>query len=209
VILWLIAKPLLQKAKQTEGLERELRKFKNNPAIFNALLAKQKQMPPMPDDLQPIVLGNPNAEHTITMITNPYCGPCAKGHTQLEEALAENPHLKAHIIFAVCHDSDGRKTKVARHLMNLAPTPALLSEAMNAWYEQKTKNYDTWAAQYPTTTDAVPDTMIKVHCAWTETVNITGTPTFFVDGYEVPPVFGLRQSAQLQTQLTQPTDFAK
>ncbi|MEZ4900628.1 MAG: thioredoxin domain-containing protein [Spirosomataceae bacterium] len=160
-------------------------------------------MPLIPSDLQPIVLGNPTAKHTITMVTNPYCGPCAKAHIELEEVLSENPHLKAQIIFAVCYDSDGRKSKVARHLLNLTPTPLLLRGAMEAWYAQTTKDYDTWAAQYPADVSAVPDNAIAAHCEWTKTAHIEGTPTLFVDGYEVPQVYGLKQSANLLPHLNE------
>ena len=197
ILLWLIIKPLLQKSQEAERWQGELRRFKNNPAIFNALLAKQKQMPPVPADLEPIILGNPAAEHTITMVTNPYCGPCAKAHIQLEEVLAENPNLKAQIIFAVCHDSDGRKTKVAKHMMALGSTYEKPEDGIAAWYDQTKKEYDTWAKSYPADTGNIPENVIAAHCEWTQKADIQATPTFFVDGYEVPQVFGLKQSAHL------------
>ncbi len=220
ILICLIIKPLLLKSKQADGWQRELRKFKNNPDIFNALLAKQKRMPPVPADLQPIILGNPAAEHTITMVTNPYCGPCGKGHVQLEEVLAENPNLKAQIIFAVCHDSDGRKTKVAKHMISLS---LLVSEegirngieapiggmgaAMGAWYSQTTKNYDAWAAQFPADISIVPNDIIAAHCEWTKNANIEGTPTFFVDGRKLPELYGLTGASRLMQHLT--TDLAE
>lgn len=203
ILLWLIIKPLLQKSQEAERWRGELRRFKNNPAIFNALLAKQKQMPPVPADLEPIILGNPAAEHTITMVTNPYCGPCAKAHVQLEEVLAENPQVKAQIVFTVCHDSDGRKTKVAKHMMALGATHKKLEDGIAAWYAQAKKDYDTWAKAYPADTSNIPENVIAAHCAWTQKADIQATPTFFVNGYEVPQVFGLVQSANMLTHLEQ------
>jgi protein-disulfide isomerase len=206
ILLWLIIKPLLQKSQDAERWRGELRRFKNNPALFEALLHQQRQMPPVPADLQTLILGNPAAEHIITMVTNPYCGPCAKAHIQLEEVLAENPNLKAQIIFAVCHDPDGRKTQVAKHMMALGSLPLPsegkgLGDGVDAWYAQNTKNYDTWAAHYPADVSIVPDNIITAHCDWTKMANIEGTPTFFVDGYEIPHMFGLAQSAYLVNNL--------
>ena len=197
ILLWLIIKPLLLKSKQADGWQRELGKFKNNPALFEALLKQQKQMPPVPAELQPLILGNPAAEHTITMVTNPYCGPCAKAHTELEKVLAENTQVKAQIVFAVCHDSDGRKTKVAKHMMALGSTYEKPEDGIAAWYDQTKKEYDTWAKSYPADTGNIPENVIAAHCEWTQKAEIQATPTFYVNGYEVPKVFGLRQSANL------------
>lgn len=207
ILLWLIIKPLLLKSKQADEWQRELRKFKNNPALFEALLKQQKQMPPVPADLQPIVLGNPAAEHTITMVTNPYCGPCAHAHARLEEVLAENPNLKAQIIFAVCYDPDGRKTKVAKHMMALGATDEKLGDGIAAWYAQTKKDYDTWAKAYPADTSNIPENVIAAHCEWTKDANIEGTPTFFVDGRKLPEIYGLKGVARLLQYLT--TDLAE
>jgi protein-disulfide isomerase len=207
---------LLQKSQDAERWRGELRRFKNNPALFEALLNQQKQMPSVPAGLQPLILGNPAAEHTITMVTNPYCGPCAKAHIQLEEVLAENPNLKAQIIFAVCHDSDGRKTKVVKHMISLsllvseerirngieAPIGGGPSQGLGAWYAQATKSYDTWAAQYPADVSIVPDNIIAAHCEWTKMANIEGTPTFFVDGRKLPELYGLTGASRLMQHLT-------
>ncbi len=215
ILLWLIIKPLLLKSKQADGWQRELRKFKNNPVLFEALLKQQKQMPSVPADLQPIVLGNPAAEHTITMVTNPYCGPCAHAHARLEEVLAENPNLKAQIIFAVCYDPDGRKTKVAKHMMARFVSERgirvglsqSLGAAIAAWYGQTTKNYDAWAAQYPADSSIVPDNIIEAHCDWTKVADIEGTPTFFINGKELPELYGLTGASRLMQHLT--TDLAE
>ncbi len=69
--LWLIGKPLWQQTKETDSLRRQLARFKNNPDLFAALLQKQPQAPLWrPDAL--ITLGNPDAEHVLTVVTNPY-----------------------------------------------------------------------------------------------------------------------------------------
>jgi protein-disulfide isomerase/uncharacterized membrane protein len=197
ILLWLIIKPLLLKSKQADGWQRELGKFKNNPALFEALLHQQKQMPRVPAELQPLILGNPAGEHTVTMVTNPYCGPCAKAHTELEKVLAENTQVKAQIVFAVCHDSDGRKTKVAKHMMALGSTYEKPEDGIAAWYDQTKKEYDTWAKSYPADTGNIPENVIAAHCEWTQKAEIQATPTFYVNGYEVPKVFGLKQSTNL------------
>lgn len=182
IFLWLIIKPLLQKSQEAERWRGELRRFKNNPAIFNALLAKQKQMPPVPADLQPIILGNPAAEHTITMVTNPYCGPCGKGHDELEELLSLSSNVKAHIFFTTCYDIDDKVGKVAKHLLALQAIGGVVSAALQGWYNQPIRNYEKWAANYPVSNTEIYQTAADGHCTWTSAANVPGTPTFYVNG---------------------------
>lgn len=182
ILLWLIIKPLLQKSQEAERWRGELRRFKNNPAIFNALLAKQKQMPPVPADLQPIILGNPAAEHTITMVTNPYCGPCGKGHDELEELLSLSSNVKAHIFFTTCYDIDDKVGKVAKHLLALQAIGGEVSAALQGWYNQPIRNYEKWAANFPVSNTEIYQTSADGHCTWTSAANVPGTPTFYVNG---------------------------
>jgi len=178
ILLWLIIRPLLQKSQEAERWRGELRRFKNNPAIFNTLLAKQKQMPPIPADLEPIILGNPAAEHTITMVTNPYCGPCGKGHDELEELLSLSPNVKAHIFFTTCYDIDDKVGKVAKHLLALQAIGGEVSAALQGWYNQPIRNYEKWAANFPVSNTEIYQTAADGHCTWTSAANVPGTPTF-------------------------------
>ncbi|WP_298362758.1 vitamin K epoxide reductase family protein [Runella sp.] len=182
ILLWLIIKPLLLKSKQADEWQRELRKFKNNADIFNALLAKQKRMPPVPADLQPIILGNPAAEHTITMVTNPYCGPCGKGHDELEELLSLSSNIKAHIFFTTCHDINDSVGQIARHILALQAAGSDVAAALQGLYKQPIRNYEKWAANFPVSNTEIYQRAADGHCTWTSAANVPGTPTFYVDG---------------------------
>jgi protein-disulfide isomerase len=207
-LAWYAMKPLLLKAQQAESYQKELRKFKNNPALFEAMLHQQRQMPLITEDIKPLILGNPQADHTITMVTNPYCGPCAKAHIELEEALVNNPNIKAQIIFTACDGVAGRISKVSGHLLSLN-SEQTTAAGLLAWYQQKNKDYDTWAAAYPLAKASNEANIVAKHCSWTQAAHITGTPTFFVNGYELPrTVYGLSHAAQLMTHLDE-SNFSK
>lgn len=182
VLLWLIIKPLLQKSKEADRWRSELRRFKNSSAIFNALLTKQKAMPTVGSDITPIVLGNPSAKHTITMVTNPYCGPCGKGHDELEELLALSSNVKATIFFTTCHDIDDSVSKLARHILALQNDGGDVARALRDWYKQPIRNYEKWAVNYPVSNPEIYQRDADEHCRWTQLANIPGTPTFYVDG---------------------------
>jgi uncharacterized membrane protein len=98
VILWAIFKPLFLKLQQLQPLKQQLRKFKYNTELFNKILTEQPRYA-IPDESWSIVLGNVEANHILTMVTNPYCPPCAKTHKLLDEFLNERGNVQARIVF--------------------------------------------------------------------------------------------------------------
>lgn len=88
-------------------------------------------------------------------------------------------------------------------MMALGSTHEKLEDGIAAWYAQAKKDYDTWAKAYPADTRNIPENVIAAHCEWTQKADIQATPMFFVNGYEVPQVFGLVQSANMLTHLEQ------
>jgi len=70
VILWAMLKPLFLKLQQLNPLKQQLRKFKYNTELFKKLLHEQPKYA-QPDDSWSIVLGNVEANNSITMVTNP------------------------------------------------------------------------------------------------------------------------------------------
>lgn len=186
----ILARPLLLSQVKSQQEHGELMKFKRDPNLFRALLLQQSPMPPVPDDLHPVRLGNPDAEHTITMVTNPYCGPCAKVHGELEQLLISNANVKATIIFT-CDGASGPETQMAAHTLALAERGEVAVALMN-WYEQSAKSYSAWANQHPADTNR-PDLMAVAehHTQWCRAAGITGTPTVYVDGYQLPTAYRL------------------
>ncbi|MDB5116381.1 MAG: hypothetical protein JWQ79_1873 [Mucilaginibacter sp.] len=77
VLAWVFIKPYLSLSKQIDPLKQELRKFKYNTDLFNKLL-KDEVKYALPNDEHSIIIGNREAEHIITMVSNPYCQPCSQ-----------------------------------------------------------------------------------------------------------------------------------
>ncbi len=188
ILTWVLIKPLLTNATIGRIEHNELQGFKRNPEVFYSLLMQQPKMPPVPDNLHPISLGNPEAEHTITMVTNPFCGPCAKTHTIVEQLL--NRNSKANIIFA-CDGVNGRATQVAIHILALTGQIKKVN-ALSDWYGQSQKNYDVWVKRHPVEMSDNDWTVITDrHRNWCIHAGITGTPTLYVDGYKLPMAYNL------------------
>lgn len=155
--------------------------------MFAKLLNDEVQyaLPAMADAL---IIGEPNAPYTITMVSNPYCQPCAKAHKALNEWLPNRPDVKLQVVFSTANNEKDIKTEIAAHLMRmrLNGDNALLKNALDDWYEQKQKNYDAWAKLYPAINTSDVSAQLETQKAWCKMTEITGTPTLFINGRRLP-----------------------
>ncbi|MES2109056.1 MAG: vitamin K epoxide reductase family protein [Bacteroidota bacterium] len=192
VILWLLLKPVLLKGQQLQPLKDQLRKFKYNSELFSRMLTDQPKFT-TPDDEWSLVLGNAAAENVITMVSNPYCPPCSKTHLLLDELIEKNSNVQARIIFTADNTETDRKTPVARHLMALhdLPDKSIVKKAMHDWYEQKQKDYESWAKIYPVKLIEENFKKLDKQKSWCEVAEVSFTPTLLVNGYKLPNIYQL------------------
>ena len=173
-----------------QPLKQQLRKFKYNVELFNAILTGQPKYT-LPDEAWSIVLGNADAENIITMVSNPYCPPCSTTHKLLDELLNERADLQARIVFTANNDENDRKTPISRHLMALNDTvdKTTIKKALHDWYEQKQKSYEAWAEVYPVHLNESEYHKIDKQHAWCEMAEVTATPTLLLNGYRLPDLY--------------------
>ncbi|MDE1193018.1 MAG: vitamin K epoxide reductase family protein [Arachidicoccus sp.] len=176
--------PALRKAKESKQNKNELQRLKHNPQIFDALLAKQKAITEPTDGLG-IFIGNPDAKYKLLKVCNPYCGPCAKAHPTIEELLENNPDVQVQIIFT----SDAEPTK---HLLAIAEKENEIQtkQALDDWYLADKKDYEVFAAKYPNIPPLEGQReALKAMAEWCSKTEIAFTPTFFVNGYQLPEIY--------------------
>lgn len=190
--IWSFLKPFFLRAAQQKTLQHQLIKFKYNRELFNQALKNQFYYA-IDDELMPIVLGNPTAETVITMVSNPFCGPCAKTHEILHRWLQERDDIQLKIIFTTANHENDEKTKVAKHISALVGLKdvQLLENALNSWYAQTDKKYDNWAQQYPVAFNGEMNTLTQKQKKWCEEAKIDFTPTLLVNGYKLPEPYRL------------------
>jgi predicted DsbA family dithiol-disulfide isomerase len=138
-------------------------------------------------------LGKLEANNIITMVTNPYCPPCAKTHKLLDEFLKERGNVQARIVFTANNTNNDIKTPVSRHLMalNELKDKTIVRKALHDWYEQKQKNYDAWAKAYPIKLNGTEYHKIDTQKAWCKMAEVTATPTMLLNGYRLPDLYQL------------------
>jgi len=185
--------PALKKAKEGKFVAHELSRLKHNPDIFNAQLSNQNQISESTEGLG-LVLGNPNASIKLIKVCNPYCGPCASAHPIIDYLLNNNPDIQLQIIFTVTSaEGDYRNLPVKRFLaIDREKDKEILKQSLNDWYLSEIKDYNKFESCYPIDTESFSDTnKIKVMYDWCEKVNIAFTPTFFVNGYQLPEMYSV------------------
>jgi protein-disulfide isomerase len=182
VIVLTLLLPAMRKAKESKRHKTELQRLKHNPQIFEALLEKQNPVTHNPEGLG-ITLGNPQGRFRIIKVCNPYCGPCAKAHTPIEELLHGNPDVQVRIIFTASGKEGDRLTPPVKHLLAIAEKgdEALTKKALDDWYLADSKDYDAFAAKHPMNGELDRQGQkLEAMRQWCTDMEITGTPTFYV-----------------------------
>jgi protein-disulfide isomerase/uncharacterized membrane protein len=201
VLGWYFIKPHLLGEKEGKNKKYELARLKSNQDIFTAMLLRQKPVTRSTDGLG-IVLGNPNAAHTMLKVCNPYCGPCAKAHSEIDELLHDNDNLKVQIIFTATPDKADIKYFPVRHLMAIAGKndEGLTMKALDDWYLPEKKDYNVFAAKYPMNGELESqEEKLASMSEWCNETGIAFTPTFFFDGHQLPAMYTI---TDLKTILT-------
>lgn len=195
VVAWYGLKPVFIKAKDYSLYYNAYKRLQYNPDTFNSQLVQQAKAADNWQQLG-INIGNPNAENTIIKVCNPYCGPCAKAHPQLEEIIKHNNNINLKVIFTARNTEHDRSAPVVKHLLAVAAqdNAAKTQQALDDWYLADKKDYATFAAQYPMNGELkLQDAKVEAMSTWCNEAEITHTPTIFVNGYRLPENYNVEE----------------
>ncbi len=190
VLFWMFIKPFILSTWQNKRLKYQLRKFKYNTDLFNNMLNSEVKYNLLSED-DSIIIGNRDAEHIVTVVSSPYCEPCAKVHGALDKWLSNRENIKLQVVFATINNENDLSTKAASHFLSLQlnQDDRSLKKAMSDWYEQKSKSYESWAKEYPLTNRTSVNQTLEKQKNWCLTTEITGTPTLFINGRKLPTAY--------------------
>ena len=189
----LILIPALEKAKESRSKTIALQRLKHDARIFDALLVKQKVIQHSTEGLG-ITIGKPDAKYKLVKVCNPYCGPCAKAHPIMDELVENNEELQIQILFTATGDENDIKTPPALHLLAIAAKgdEQLTKQALDDWYLAEKKDYTDFASRYPLNGELSQQTeKVKAMNLWCEKTEISFTPTFFVNGHQLPEMYSV------------------
>jgi len=191
-VLWLSTKELFKNNLKTPQLKRELNRLKYNVDAFKNLLHSQNQyIGTLPKTT--IVLGNPNATLQITMVSNPFCNPCAKAHQFLEEWLAKGIDFKLNIVYTFSMDDNDTRKQFFKQLIALRKVDEIQVEnALKDWNSSDYPTLENWKAKYPANNTINDKIELLEQVNWCKLNEIKGTPTFFINTYKLPENYRLK-----------------
>lgn len=184
-VFWMIAGPALREALQAGNYRRTADRLRYDPVVFRALLHRQKKVD-IPEDLG-ITTGNSAARHTLVKVCNPYCGPCARVHAEVEALLRHHPELRIQIIFTATNEPDDERAAPVRQLMACYQQDAgAIEAALHDWYTNGKNDLAGFIERHPAIPGPAEDLQLERMSQWCRAAGITATPTFFLDGHQLP-----------------------
>ena len=204
-LVLLPVKALLKTSKTNKQQSAELKKWKTDAGLFITQWQKEQQTDTKIWE-HDLLLGDAHAPILITVVCNPYCGPCAKAHEKLDELLHRFPKKVKILVRFLCdinNEKDKRTIAVKAILQKaeMAESNIAQQQMLTDWFAWM--EYEKWTDKWQ------PDNAIDVngrlaeHNKWIVNSAIQFTPTFFVNGRKLPGRYNLNDIAVLVPQLTE------
>ena len=87
-----------------------------------------------------------------------------------------------------------------KHLFSL--DPILRNEALDFWFEQGNRNYESWSQKYPVnkiTDEAVE--IVQQHRHWLQQNKIERIPTFFINNFSLPKLYKIEDINRIASRI--------
>jgi len=180
--MWILIKPLVLKHKEGDSYKYLYYQFKRNPRIINPQL---NATPHIKMDFNKLdaVIGNKNAELTLTCVANTNCIHCSNTHRTIVKMMEKYPEkIKLIIRFM----SSQTHNDEALHLLEVFRQNGseTFEKAIQYWF--KTNDYRKLKVEFPVKLIS-PETieLLERQDKWCKLNNVTYTPTIFMNDKKV------------------------
>lgn len=201
---WLLIKPLIKSTLAEKERTIELLKWKRNPDIFQALIQQQPFTNTfLPDN--PVRFGKVDAPLQFTIVSNPFCRPCAMAHQELEDLYKRFPtQVSLNVIFLVksAVDKEDRKTIAVEHILKAILSTNNKLQVLHEWFE--IMNIQNWEEKYPSfnqNKNALNALQSYEH--WLQKNTVSHTPLVYLNGYTLPRQYALKDIESLVIELSE------
>lgn len=182
--------------KQQTSDKRALNSLKYDVRLFQAMLSMQPAAPKSAIS-DPTVMGTADSPYEITIVSSPFCAPCAKMHDRLIKLDKElSKGIRIRVIMPTLSAEDTASYKLAKHLAGLSITlnPTAFEKALESWLkvQDKFNNIEDWISRNSSNSEVDGDRLqekLSSEKAWADEAKITATPTLFFGGYKFPDIY--------------------
>lgn len=190
IILINIITKYLSKGNETENVKHELNSIKANEKVFLSLL---KEQPKFNAGLSAssIIWGNPNSKLLITVITNPFCNPCAQMHPRIERVLEETKYNLC-IQYIFTHFAKHKELENGDRFLISTYLQKSFQEAKEIyknWFSYGRNNWKEYIKNFDHDLDInsiKSEKEFQKHKNWLNSNKIHTTPTILINGYKLP-----------------------
>ena len=196
--------PTLNADKQIQSLRQSINSLKADEDLFKALLKKQPYYET--SDCDSIIrFGNPDSKLRLTILSNPYCNPCAKMHQRIEELLKlVNNNISVQYILSSFNDDlkPTNKYLIAACLAELKANRLPLNTIFKDWFEKgKMQTDDYFKDMGLDMGNPEIEAENMKHEGWIQKTQIKGTPTVIINGYQLPERYKIEDLRLFTTDL--------
>lgn len=163
----------------------KLLKFKKNPEIFRTLLFSQKHY-----DIKitgnSLLFGKLNSHLRITAFLSLHCSHCAAAFAKISEVLNSNPDVLVNIVLT---GADNKFLDTVHHLLKSSKEEKALY-MLDQWYKSDQVARSRFQDEYCLVD--VEDVSVEINIEnrnLMQYYEVTGTPSFFINGYRLPPQY--------------------
>ena len=177
--------PSISRGGEIEQTRQEINAVKANEDVFRTLLVQQPHYEVSKDDSQ-IFFGNPDAQLKVSILTNPFCDPCAKMHKRVEKFL-QDTNRKAcvqYLFSSFKPDLDyANKYLIGVYLEK---DHKEFEQIIGNWFEKgKTLKEKLFENLQLDMTNPEIEAEFQKHEAWKVKTQLRATPMILVNGYKL------------------------
>lgn len=163
--------------------------------VFTALMNKSRRVSCHRFDNE-LVIGNSDALINITVVSDLFCDPCKTNHGELSELIRiYSEYVSVTVRFFPNDVDDDQPINANEYLLQywndfIKDKPDSLQRSdqlIHDWYALR--DFEKFKSQYPLSKNvsfAAGKKLFAEHVKWTSDVAIDGTPTIFVEGFQMP-----------------------
>ena len=178
--------PKINADKSIQSLRQSLNSMKADENVFTTLL-KQQPFYETNDCDSVIRFCNPNSKLRLTVLSNPYCNPCAKMHKSIEDLLQQvNNDISVQYILSSFGETLNSTNKYLIAAC-MDANPASIGQILDDWFENGKALKDDYFKEFSLDMEnPAIEIEFQKHEAWKTKTQLRSTPTLLVNGYQLP-----------------------
>tara|TARA_R110002124_G_scaffold252236_1_gene417521 strand:+ start:3393 stop:5021 length:1629 start_codon:yes stop_codon:yes gene_type:complete len=205
-----VLKEKFQKINKAVNAEIAANRVKYDPEVFAHLLFQGQQVHTSTFDKE-MIIGNPKAPFKLLMVANLHCHPCKLAFENVLELVDSFPdQVNAELRFLMSggnliHGIMASTYLIQywkQHIYGIESESDDTQKLIQDWYNRiSMQDFEKWYPKDVSIVDSEENILELQHYKWVTDHNIDRTPTHFLNGYQFPSKYGVKDLANLMAGL--------